>query len=208
MLRCLLVLTMLLTAAPALAEEAAKPAPAPEITVPKSYAECQKDARYTEKTGLKCVYTVPLEKSNSDQTRDYFACQQAKPNWEFTKTFKCEYADWDDKERPRFARCMRDRLPVVFPPFRDDCRLLYFNHDYKFPKNLKECLASDDHTEDATLELKQVCFVNITYAPETSGEVFNAEEAHKFVEKCQIAGGTAGVVDKKYPECSLGFKEE
>lgn len=206
MWRSLLVLMMLLTASPAPAEEAAK---APfGLTAPKNYAECKKDARYTEKTGLKCVYTVPLEKSNGDQTKDYFACQAAKPNWAFIHSFKCEYADWDNKERPRFPRCLRDRMPPVFPPFHDDCRLLYFNSDYVFPKNLKECLAADDHTEDVTLELKQLCFVNISFVPETTGEVFRAEEAHKFVEKCQLAGGTADVVDKKYPECTLSFTEK
>lgn len=201
MLRTALVLMCLFYAAPA-------PAAEPNA-VPTNYAECKKDAPYTEKTGLRCTYAVPLDKSNSEKTKDYFACQSAKPNWQFLKTFKCEFADYDDLSKPRFARCIRDKMPTVFPPkFDDDCRHLFYNPDYAYPKSLEECMAQDDHKEDVTLELKQICYIKLSYKPETANETFDADDASKIIEKCQLAGGEAEVVDKKYPECRLIFVEK
>lgn len=186
----------------------AAPARAADLEVPQSYAECKADARYTKKTNLKCVFAVPIDKSNNAQTADYLACQRAKPNWQFLQKYNCEFADYDDKSKPRFARCINEAFPTYFPPFHDDCRHVYYNTDYEFPKTLKECMATDDHMEDVTPELKQICYVDVSFAPVTPGEVFRREEAQAFVEKCQIAGGEAEVVDRTYPECTLVFVEK
>ena len=201
MLRALLVLMCLFYSVSATAAE--------QSSVPTSYAECKKDAPYTEKSDLRCTYTVPLEKSNSDKTQDYFACQSAKPNWQFLKSFKCEFADYDDLSKPRFPRCLRDKMPTVFPPkFTDDCRHLFYNPDYTYPKSLEDCMALEDRREDVTLELKQICYLKLSYKPETENEVFDADEVNKIIEKCQLAGGQAEVVDEKYPECRLIFVEK
>jgi len=182
---------------------------AEETAVPKSYAECKKSAPYTEKTDLKCTYLVPIDKSNNQQTKDYFACQSAKPNWEFLRNkYQCEFADYDDKSAPRFARCMRDKSPPSFPKFTDDCRIFYYNPEYVFPATLESCMAKEDRHEDMTYELKQICMIKLSYAPETPGEVYDGDEANTIIEKCQLAGGQAELVDMKYPECRLVYVEK
>ncbi len=177
-----------------------------ETSLPASYATCKKGAPYTTVTEQKCTYIVPEDKGNGDATKDYLACRQNGPHYEYLKKFTCKYEASEDLTRMTQLRCKREHMPDVLPPFEYDCKYTFYNPDYAFPRNYKECMAKEDHKEDVTPELLKVCTLTITYSPEVVGEFFfDDEEANKLVEKCQIAGGQAKVIAGAFPECTQSF---
>lgn len=175
---------------------------------PETYAACKKDAPYTTLTEQKCVYLVPEDQKNEKATTDYLACRFNNPHYEYLKKFDCKYVASEDLTRMTELRCTRKRMPVVRPPFEGDCKFTFYNPDYAFPVDFKECMAKEDHKEDVTPELKKICTLTVTYNPAVAGDFFfDEEEANKIVEKCQIAGGQAQVIAKVFPECTQTFIE-
>lgn len=198
---CAITIALLIFCAlPAFADEA----PAQ----PDNYAGCKKDAPYTTVTGQKCVYLVPEDKKNGQATKDYLACRFNNPHYEYLKKFDCSYVASEDLTRMTELRCTRKHMPIARPPFEGDCKFTFYNPDYAFPSDFKECMAKEDHKEDVTPELKKICTLTITYNPAVAGDFFfDDEEANRMIEKCQIAGGQAKVIADAFPECTQTFYE-
>lgn len=179
-----------------------------EHKLPDSYAACKKGAPYTTITEQKCIYIVPEDKNNGDATKDYLACRMTSPHYEFLKKFTCKYEPSEDLTRMTALRCKREHMPDVLPPFEYECKFTFYNPDYVFPLNYHDCMAKEDHKEDVTPELKKICTLTTTYNPAVAGEFFfDDDEANKIIEKCQIAGGQARVIEGAFPECVQIFTE-
>lgn len=199
-MRAVAVAVLLLCALPSFADEVA--------TQPDSYAACRKGAPYTTFTEQKCVYLVPEDKKNGQATKDYLACRFNNPHYEYLKKFDCSYVASEDLTRMTELRCTRKRMPIARPPFEGDCKFTFYNPDYAFPADFKECMAKEDHKEDVTPELKKICILTITYNPALAGDFFfDDDEANRIIEKCQIAGGQAKVIADEFPECTQTFYE-
>lgn len=175
---------------------------------PDTYTACKKDAPYTTVTEQKCVYLVPEDKKNGQPTKDYLACRFSHPHYEYLKKFDCKYIPSEDLTRMTELRCTRKRMPDILPPFEGECKLTFYNPDYVFPADFKECMAKEDHKEDVTPELEKICTLTITYNPAVAGDdFFDDDEANWMIEKCQIAGGQAKVIADAFPECTQTFYE-
>ena len=187
----------------------AEPVFADEVLAqPDNYAACKKDAPYKTLTEQKCVYLVPEDKKNEKATADYLACRFNNPHYEYLKKFDCKYVPSEDLTRMTELRCTRKHMPISRPTFEGDCKFTFYNPDYVFPADFKQCMAKEDHKEDVTPELRKICSLTITFNPEVAGDFFfDEEEANKIVEKCQIAGGQAKVIVRVFPECTQTFTE-
>lgn len=177
--------------------------------IPASYAECDAANSYTVKNALLCTYFVPENKKEPGKIKDYLACQRSKPNHQYLQTYDCKYTFPDDMDGPAFVSCEREHMPTQYPGFNDDCRLFFYNPDYVFPKSFEECMKREEHKEDVTYTaLEKICRITVSYAPETGKEHYDKEAANRLIEKCQIAGGKAHVVDNRHPVCILDFIEK
>lgn len=147
-------------------------------SIPTSYTECMKtDEKYNfqnrGRSVLECRYTVYEE--------------------EFTGVG----AEVVDKEK--YTQCVKFGGGQI--GYGGDCTLHFYNPDFIFPKNFRECVdeKKGEFTEFNS-SYRNYCFIKIESITASDKEIVN-----KLLDECIKQGGSYS--DEFYPICYLEFKE-
>lgn len=145
--------------------------------VPNTYAECSKTDE---------IYHLQ-NKNQSKLTCQYTVFSEALSN------IKLGVVDKD-----KYNICIGlGGLPLTFG---GDCSLIFYNPDYVFPKNFRECV--DEKKGEFTTSIENRCIINID-----PNFAYNKEVAAKLINECLALGGEKIEQSERSPRCYIEFKE-
>ena len=146
--------------------------------VPTNYSECMRtENKYNfqnrNRSMLSCSYTVFPEKIP-----------------------KIPNIDPEAVDKNKYDECIKEKGHPT--SYAGDCSLLFYNPEYAFPQNFRECV--DEKKGEFTTSVRPRCMINITVLGAT-----NADVANNLINKCVALGG--GYSEEFGRQCYIEFDE-
>ena len=170
--------------------------------VPRSYDECVAVNADEYITPLECSYLV-LESAS----QPYIDCLAVQERYRELGGLPCTFLP--DRTN-LILECQKPDGVRFFPailPF--PCELVYYNPNWVFPKNFRECKERGGELDETARGIK-TCTVVIRLAPfygNSNKVVVNADLGKELLIQCMKRGGRDEMVGTKYPLCSITFKQ-
>ncbi len=184
--------------------------------IPMNYSECAKTEPMDRTvSNLKCDYSVSADKTNLPKMEKFLQCLSLYPEYGDLAELSCRYVSNDGNPIvPGIVKCVKSDGTNYFPGILDDrpCVLRFYNPDYVFPKNFREC-QSRGGAMSQTYSGQETCRITIELCGDDPSSyycthVYNRKESEALLDTCRASGGQFVNSLGRFPQCELLFEDQ